>query len=107
MIQQIRIGPLVYQVVEVERFAEPDDNGRYTRYYGQIDYGEQVIRLEANMSPERKWLTLWHEIVHALMEQAGLNQHDEQVVTILGYGIPAVLQDNPWLGEEPARDPQP
>lgn len=95
----IQIGPLAYQVIEVAGLAGPDSDGRHVGFHGTVDYGEQIIRIEANQSAERKWLTKWHEVVHVLFEQAGIEATSEQVVTVLGYGIPAVLQANPSLAK--------
>lgn len=96
----VRIGFLDYTVQRVAGLFAADADGRYARYHGRVHFGEQLIEIERDASPERQWATLWHEITHVLLEQAGIEEQagQEQIVTVLGYGIPAVLQANPWLG---------
>jgi hypothetical protein len=98
---RVRIGALDYEIRHTADLAMAGDDGRYTRLHGRVDFGDQVIEINEGQSPMRDRMTLWHEIIHAILEQAGRDDHDEQLVVILGYGIPAVLQANPWLGQEP------
>jgi len=95
----VKIGPIVYTVKEVERLQ--DTRGQVA--WGEADFGACEIRLEATANPQFKRITLWHEIVHAILVGAGVDssEHDEVFVDQLAYGIMQVLQDNPELASAP------
>lgn len=100
----IWIGPLLYTIEEVPNLVGTGSNGNLTQFYGQVDFGEQTIKIEANNSPERQYITLWHELVHVIMEQAG-QDIPETAVEALGYGIAQVIKENPWMGVYAAKTP--
>lgn len=69
--------------------------------YGQVNYGECEIRVEAQNDPQQRRQTLWHEVVHVLLTQAGLvkDAKREGLVDPLAYGLMQVVRDNPGLCE--------
>ena len=95
MIDVIRIGPIDYRVVKVERLMS--DSGRHLS--GQIDYMNCVIHVDPAMSERKLPVTLWHEIVHGILGAADidLGSSEEEIVSILSSGIVQVLRDNPQL----------
>ena len=99
MEQTIKVGPMVYQVEEVEGLSSDGQT-----LFGQVKYGECKILLEGRNDPQQRLQTVWHEIVHVILMQVGLTKEArrEELVDPLAYGIVQVLQDNRWLveGEE-------
>lgn len=93
------IGPMTYTIAEVENLTGTDDENRVVNLLGDVDYDQQLIRIEKNMSAERKHATTWHEVLHVALEQAGIDVHDEQVITVLGYAIHGILVNNPWMAQ--------
>lgn len=89
----IRIGGLDYKVVEVK-----DLRDGHTGLNGHILYNDCEIRVEQEMLPQVQWVTVWHEVLHGILEHAGV-KHNEQTILALGYGVAQVLRDNPWLRE--------
>lgn len=89
--QIVTIGSLDYEVTEI---TDLRDEGR--KLHGEIEYGQQAIRLEEGNKPQFKRVTLLHEIVHGIFENAGQPQN-EQTVDAVAYGIDQVLRDNEWL----------
>lgn len=89
---QIEIGPFTYEIEEVERLLS-DDN---TRLWGQVDYDEGVIRLDKDMTQDRRHVTLWHEVLHAISEQNSL-ELPEQIVSVLSVHITDAIRRNPAL----------
>lgn len=90
--ESIRIGGVEYAVT-YEPFLSMD--GR--ELCGMIDYQQNVISLSENvgMSHERQCLTLWHEIMHGVLNHFDLDLEDEErVVEIVARGVYQVLQDN-------------
>jgi len=90
----VRIGGTDYAVIEVKGLRDGS-----TDLNGHILYNESEIRVEAEMTAHNKWVTVWHEVIHGILEHAGHGHHEETMVIALGYGISQVLRDNPWLAE--------
>lgn len=44
-------------------------------------------------------VTLWHEVIHAMLFGGGINTHDEIIVDLLAHKIVEALQRNPELRE--------
>lgn len=63
---------------------------------GKIDYLQNVIYLEGNLSKDAKNQTLMHEIIHAICGQLGFYDLNEDETTIQGLatGIYQVLKQN-------------
>ena len=94
--RHVKIGPMVYAVVEEKGLVDGDKSRKLD---GHIRYNDCQIAVEAGMSPQAKRQTIWHEIVHGILTQAGYTKQGETMVDALAYGIMGVLQDNPWLKE--------
>lgn len=88
---QIRIGG-----VEFEVFPEHRLNDGERILAGQIRYMECQIALAAESSHEYKCLSLWHEIMHGIQQQAqiDLGSDEERIIEAFARGVYQVLQDN-------------
>lgn len=86
----VKIGPIVYTVKENQRF--PQDS-----LAGQIRYLEQVIEIQPNMAAAITEVTLWHEMLHGILNAGGFREQDEQMLDVLAHGIVRLLQDNEFL----------
>jgi hypothetical protein len=75
------------------------DNDKITKLNGHIKYNDCQICVEAEMSPQAKRQTIWHEIVHGILTHAGMEKQDESMIDAIAYGIMDVIQNNPWLAE--------
>jgi Zn-dependent peptidase ImmA (M78 family) len=92
MSQKLKIGGSTYKV---RRNRRPFSDAELC--YGFCDYGRSVITLAKFMKRSHRRATLWHEVIHVILHQAGYADHDEQMVTALANGIVQVLQDNPEM----------
>lgn len=100
----IKLVDVEYRVEYVEQSSEVDPAGRQA-HLGSIDTWARVIRIlvgnDRTLADIRQ--TLWHEIVHAIMEKFCIEAkeselvNDERVVDLLATGINVVLQENPEL----------
>lgn len=86
---KIRVGAVDYNVKEVENLH---DNGR--ELFGWVTYGDCTIRLDAAMDKCRKEGVLVHEMLHAMLYEAGFDEQDEDMVNRLGNVLHGVLRDN-------------
>ena len=99
---KIKVGPINYEIVEVSDLRADDD----TKLYGQISWTTCEIRIKPNQHAQQRRQTIWHEIVHVLLEQLGCNKdiNNEAFTTALAHALMQVVQDNPFLAEEVERE---
>lgn len=90
----IRIGGTDYTVIE-----EKDLRDGNTGLNGHIVYNDCQIKVESEMTPHVQWITIWHEVLHGILEHAGMGDHDEKMIIALGYGVAQAIRDNPYLGD--------
>jgi len=88
----IRIGAMDYTIEMVKDLR--DGNHELN---GWIRYNDSKVMLDDEMEPQAEYITLWHEILHGLLTQAGMARQDEKIVEVLSHGIVMVMRDNPWL----------
>ena len=74
--------------------------------YGEYRAREGVIYIQDSLVPQERCNTTWHEILHAVVYIAGLNQAngplkeddaEELVVNQISNFMMGVYRDNPWL----------
>jgi Zn-dependent peptidase ImmA (M78 family) len=85
---KFRIGSVDYTVAEVEGLSE-----KYN-LYGQVVYSDTHIEIDSAMSPVRKHNVLVHELLHAVLFEAGFDQQDEDLVNRAAHVLHGVLRDN-------------
>lgn len=97
MLEKIKIGGMEYQVKEV-KFGE--SNGDVT--LGECHFETADILINENLSDNRKEQTLFHEMVHAMLFEAGSVEYDnEDLVNQLGLIMYQVFKDNEFNQVEP------
>lgn len=93
--KNINVAGINYEVREVEGLAAEHDLG------GQILYEKGIIKIDADMSQDKKEQVLVHEIIHSIINEAGYNEQDEEMVTRLGIVLYQVLKyNNLYFGSE-------
>ena len=88
----VRIGGIEYAI----EYKENVRSGKQL-CYGVIHYDDSTITLSTSdgAGHQQQCLTLWHEILHGILEHASHHIADEEeVVEIISKGIYQVLQDN-------------
>lgn len=97
LVDKVVIGTVTYAVQEVTDLHIVGENGEKKLLNGHIIYGESVIKVDRYHSPDMKVVVTWHEVLHGLLDQAGVEDHPEDVVRALGYGLVRLIRDNPAL----------
>lgn len=87
--KSFRIGSVDYAVKEVEGLH---DSGQ--ELLGCVTYHDTLIRIDSESSECRKKGVLIHEILHAMLYEAGYDEQDEELVRRLGNVLTQVLIDN-------------
>ena len=89
----VRINGVEYAVIEVDNL-----NNGINLAYGNIDYEENVIRInkDRNIDHQKKCLILLHEIMHGICEARGLDlgTDEEKIVDAFARGVYQVIEDN-------------
>lgn len=63
-------------------------------YAGSCNYKDAKISILQDMSDERKEETFVHELFHAVLFEAGFDEHDEELVDRASRVLYQVLKDN-------------
>jgi hypothetical protein len=95
MTDTLRIGPIDYKIVEVQNLHSSDGK----RLFGEINYANCVLNLNVTLLGDdkaRRLITMWHEVIHAIVEQAG-SRLNEDKTNMLAHGIVSVLLNNPSM----------
>jgi len=89
MPREVTILGLKYKVELVEVVS------KYLPRIGEINYIEQVIRIDSTLSEERKQQTLLHEILHGICEQLGLDEinNDEKAISAISIALHQVMTE--------------
>jgi hypothetical protein len=103
MITQVSIGGILYRVQLGAKEGEerPVANNPDHILLGKILYHEAKIYLEETQDPQAMRVTLWHEIIHGILEHAGQSEarDNEPIVHALSYGLTQLIRDNGQLIE--------
>ena len=91
----LRVGALDFAVWRVSRAEE---GGK--RFDAKIDHSSCTIAVDDSLVSQTKRVVIWHEVLHSILVQAGITDHDEKVIRAMSYGIVAALRDNPSLHGE-------
>ncbi|TKC15687.1 ImmA/IrrE family metallo-endopeptidase [Robertmurraya kyonggiensis] len=93
---KVNIAGIEYMVNQVEGLAEEQE------VQGQVFYHKGLIKIDANMTEDKKEQTFVHEMFHAIMEEAGFQEQEEETVSRLSNVLYQVLKDNSFaFGKEP------
>ena len=90
---EIKVCGLNYQVIEVENFPEVDDRN----LIGLCDYEKQEIYIRQSLPSQKKKQVLIHELTHAILNESGYEEQDEDFVNRFSIVLHQVLSDNPKL----------
>jgi hypothetical protein len=82
------VGSNEYTVVEVVGLM------RKYELYGRVTYSDCRIEIDPTLAETRKHNVIIHELLHAMLFEAGYDEQDEEQVRRLGNVLTQVLRDN-------------
>ena len=94
---KINIGVTEYDLKLVpEEELKEELGGEDKAYFGLTDYVGSKIKVNNAHNQQTKKQTFWHEIVHAMLDEIGMNElnADEGFVDALGKQVYGVIKKN-------------
>ena len=88
------VGPIRYAVARVSNMHQ-----KHNDLDGLIHYNTETIEIDSGLSDGVAVQTLWHEILHAILQHAGRQKHSEKWIDSTAYGLVQVIAENPELIE--------
>ena len=88
--KEVLVAGTVYNV-ESKPYVEFNDNANAL---GCCTYDKATIEVKSEMSEERVEEVFVHELMHAIMYEAGYDEHDEDLVNRSAKVLYQVLKDN-------------
>ncbi len=105
--KSLKIGTFQYRVTTDESALRAKDHEMNGPFAGYGDHDQEVIGINANISPRKQAETLLHETLHAVFETVGglpsrgeeEDDHDyeERLINALSPTLFGVLRENPKL----------
>lgn len=97
---KIKIGPVVYQVVLASEPTAPGkEEGETVPVYGMVNFKKAEITIDEDLTSAMQWQCFWHEVLHVMFEQAGLQNDCEGEIDAMAYKLLEILIDNGWLAD--------
>src|SRR5690348_17135851 len=98
MLEQVKIGGIVYDIRRVADLRDEHD----TKLDGWYQGSKCLISINADVTSQSAFQTLWHEIIRGIIAHAGMrDQHDESLIEAISHGVMQVLRDNPGIEQLP------
>jgi hypothetical protein len=93
--KKIRIGAIDFRTKAVTRLTDDENSQKLT---GEISYRHAKIRVEVAQDDQAAFQTMWHEVFHGILTQAGSDlSSNETLIEQLSNGTVGVLRDNVYL----------
>lgn len=86
--KSIRVGTNDYDIIPTRDLSSSES------FYGVITYGNTRIRIEESISESKARDVLAHELTHAILYEAGYDDHTEEEANRIGKVLAMLLRDN-------------
>lgn len=63
--------------------------------WAEIDFPNQIIRIDRSISDPQRDMRLLHEIIHGVLEQCGITWQNESVIQTIACGLYNAIVENP------------
>lgn len=96
---KIKIGGKVYSIVITDNLRLGSLNCT-----GECDYEQLKIRLTTDTCENKKQADFIHEVIHAVADNLGYKNQNEQEIEAFAQALYAVIQDNPEMFKSEANE---
>jgi Zn-dependent peptidase ImmA (M78 family) len=86
--KEVKVAGISYSVEEIDKLKERYD------LLGQILYQRGLIQIDSELPKDRKEQVFVHELLHACFYEAGIEEHDEDMINRVGIVLYQALKDN-------------
>jgi len=86
--EKVTVAGIEYEIKEVDGLSDEHGLG------GQILYEKGIIKIDSGMCHDKKEQILVHELLHSVFNEAGFENHEEDVVNRLAIVLYQVLKSN-------------
>lgn len=94
---KLKVGSRTYDVVS----GPADDVRRNANFGGEICYRSLEIWINTNFAPDQQINDFFHELVHAVFNEAAVDQPKEKDIERLASVLKQVIRDNPrYFGKD-------
>lgn len=99
---KVRIGGVDYKVA----FKDIIHMDGKTTWSGKISYNDTFIEILNSINHQRQCETFFHEVVHGILDEFGIKDHDEYLVDSMAKGLYQLMRDNYFYAEVGENDGQ-
>lgn len=93
----VNVGPMRYKVEIIEDLIGTGDDNQSIWINGKVCTYKGHILIDRDIHDDAKKVVLIHEILHAILTQAGIRDEPENVIEALGFGLLNLVRRNPYL----------
>lgn len=92
---KVEIAGVDYEVADVPVVIIDGD----AKYSGLASYMDTRIELLDSLNEQRRFEVFFHELLHAMLFEAGIREHDEDMVERLGKILYQVMKRNNFYSD--------
>jgi hypothetical protein len=92
---KVQIGCVGYTVRLLDDLHKVNEDGQKVWLHGHILHADAEIRVANDQSDDVKLVTLWHECLHGILQNAGQHEQPEPLIEALSAGLVQLIRDNP------------
>lgn len=103
--KEVNVLGTKYKIIYFDNPSEVD-TFKKNQLWGQVVFWDRNIRVyKANRNPEDIWITIFHEVLHIIIEELHLNLfpedtqnvEEEKAVSLISLALGDVLFRNKWV----------
>lgn len=87
---KVKVAGIDYEVIKLPYVEIAGDRN----YRGKCNSNQGIIEIAEDLGKDVEEQIFVHELVHACLDQAGYDEHDEDMVTRFSVVLHQVLKDN-------------
>lgn len=95
-LKRLVVGGIPFKIAHSAVLEAHDSEQRRYWLLGRVQYERRLIEISSEADAVYP-IVILHESLHAILEQAGHTDQNEQHIVALGYGLARLIKENPDL----------